>query len=644
MGSHIYLVVDFPEPNIDISWYKPIFDNAQEGIMITDPAGNILMVNNPALALFGYTNEEIKQKNIIDLYATEKDRENTLTKLKKDGNLKNYQVTLVTKSGRILKLVMNSNPIYNAQGELVAIHSNFIHQASSVLTKQSLQESEQRYRTLVEHAPDAITVLDTGTMKFHDVNLKALEFFKMSREELLNKSPVDLTPTYLPSGEQSEIVAMQKIQEAIDGGNPVFDWVHIDADGKHIPCQVQLIRLPDSVRVLVRGSIIDMTEKFEAAQKLKKSQMELAQAQKMEALGRLAGGVAHDFNNTLTVILGYCELIKYEIDDQHELYEMINEIEKAGLKSTHLVKQLLTFSRKEEPVKGPVDVNQIIRETANLLRHLIGEDIRIEINLDNEIGLIDAHPTHITQILMNLVVNAREAMPTGGILKISTHDYMLMNAKGELHHSVFLYVSDTGAGINEEIIDQIFEPFFTTKTTGTGLGLSTVYGIVEELNGTIKVTSTPEEGTTFQLTFPLSNQESSKQKAPNNKLDKTILKGKHAMIVEDDDIVGNLVVKFLEEFGMDVTATMSPYKAIELLKTTDYDIIISDMIMPEMSGIEMVTEMKRQSENLKILFVTGYMNQPQLLKVMENGYPVLYKPFNRNNLLTMISQIFHDNL
>ena len=600
------------------------------------------MANPPALILLETTEDEIKQKNITEFYKNEETKKQIITKLQKNGILNDYKVQIITKTGTELVVNVNANPIYNSQGKILAIHTTFIDQSSIAETRRSLRDSEQRNRALVEHAPEAITVLDMETMTFVDVNQKAMELFKMDRQELLSKSPIELTPKYLPDGKQSDIVALEKINEAIAGGKPIFDWIHIDSTGRKIPCQIQLIRLPHANRTLVRGSIIDMSEKIEAEQKLKRSQMELNQEKKMEAIGRLAGGIAHDFNNTLTVILGYCELLKLELYDNQVLYDMVSEIEQAGNKSSELVRQLLTFSRKEKPAKRAVDINLIIEETASLLQHLIGEDIIVEIDLDPNIGVIEAHPTDITQILMNLVINAREAMPHGGKLKIMTKDYMWMRGTGELHESVFLFISDTGIGMEDEIQDQIFEPFFTTKSSGTGLGLSTVYGLVEELNGSIKVESEAGQGTTFQLTFPVSDSEKVDQIVPENKFDETMLQGRHIIIVEDDAYVRNLVVKFAERFGMEVTATSSPTEVIELYKTTDYDIIISDMVMPEMSGVELVSHLRDSYPDLRVLIITGYMNQPQLQKVMAKGLPVLYKPFTQQNLLNMLLQIFTD--
>ncbi|HSE51153.1 MAG TPA: PAS domain S-box protein [Gemmatimonadales bacterium] len=366
----------------------------------------------------------------------------------------------------------------------------------------ALRESEERNRTLVEHAPEAIVVFDVDAFRFLDVNSNACALFGLSREKLLASNPIALSPPTQASGEPSELAALRRVAEALGGGTPVFDWTHLTPEGVEILCEVRLVRLPSERRRLVRASVTDVTRQ-------RRLEEHLWQLQRLEAVGHLAGGIAHDFNNLLTVILGSVQVLREELPPGDPLLLETEWIERAAARGSALTRQLLDFARQKGTRVARVDLNRIAEDSLVLLERLMGSRVRLVKRLDPTGAPVTADGSQLEQVLMNLVLNARDAMPQGGTITVSTSriSHLQWPAASPLHgleRVVRLRVEDTGAGMDAATQQQIFQPFFTTKApgSGTGLGLAIVEAVVKRSGGCVEVISRPKGGSTFDVYFP----------------------------------------------------------------------------------------------------------------------------------------------
>jgi two-component system, cell cycle sensor histidine kinase and response regulator CckA len=385
--------------------------------------------------------------------------------------------------------------------------------------------------------------------------------------------------------------------------------------------------------------LIGEREAAEAA--LSASEEQLRQAQKMEAIGRLAGGVAHDFNNLLSVIMGYAQVLASELDPSVPSRSFVEEIQSAGLRAAQLTKQLLAFGRKQVLVPRLVDLNEIISDMARMLERIIGEDIDLRLVPAPELGLASLDPHQVEQIVMNLVVNARDAMPSGGKLTIETQNVTLDEEFATRHLGVapgpfvMIAVTDTGAGLDADTRARIFEPFFTTKRggQGTGLGLSTVFGIVQQSGGTIWVYSEVGRGTTFKIYFPVSDGHA---EALRTSPMPDVMRGSETvLLVEDEPLVRTLVKKILTRLGYDVLEAASGAEALEIHKATGkrVDLLLTDVVMPNMSGVELAAALRERLPGLRVLMMSGYTdNAMQHHGARTEELPLLDKPIDVHSL------------
>ena len=359
--------------------------------------------------------------------------------------------------------------------------------------EDALRESEERYRTVMEHAPEAIVVFDVDQQRFVDVNRNACALFGMTRDALLTASPAALSPPTQPDGESSAVAAQRYIAEALAGSTPVFDWTHRTPCDLDLRCHVRLVRLPAKGRRLVRGSVTDVTRQ-------RQLEDHVQQLQKVEALGQLAGGVAHDFNNILSVISSAVEVLAQELGragmrDANVSVE-IEDIRAAARRGAAFTNELLGFARQRPAELERVDLNVVIADVTALMRRLMPADLELITRLDASGAFVRGHRSRLEQVVMNLLLNARDAMPSGGRITISTVSSRLP--------FVQLRVQDTGVGMDEATRLRVFEPLFTTKPAGkgTGIGLSTLHAIVTQLGGHVDVSSEVGLGSTFEVTLP----------------------------------------------------------------------------------------------------------------------------------------------
>lgn len=508
-------------------------------------------------------------------------------------------------------------------------------------TDEKLVAGEKRYRQLVDLLPTAVFLQSQEKITFCNHAFLKLMCAK-HEQEVLGKSPFDIVHPEYHSLVRERISRMYETQKQV----PEIEMRIVRLDGREVPVYsiATLVLNAGNAEILV--VMTDLSERHHL-------ESQIHQAQRIEAIGRLAGGIAHDFNNLLTVINGYSELLTPGSDPSSIEHVAVSAIRDAGTRAASLTSQLLTFSRKAIVSPVVVDLNQVLRQSENLLRCLIGEDILINVTLDPNLGRIKADPGQLDQVVMNLAVNARDAMPTGGQLRIETRATKLnlsdsdegSDPDSDLKAFVELTVCDTGCGIARENLKAIFDPFFTTKEPGkgTGLGLSVVDGIVRQAGGFILVDSEAGKGTLFRIWFPVVDEPASLTNADPVATMSSIIQT--ILLVEDEAAVRNVVQTGLESFGYRVIVAGSAMEAIQLMQThgPEIDLLVTDVVMPGMSGRQLSDQLRIQDPNLKILFVSGYTDDAVVRHGVEDSSDILLlKPFTPAELAQRIRTLFDD--
>ncbi len=402
--------------------------------------------------------------------------------------------------------------------------------------------------------------------------------------------------------------------------------------------------------IRVHGNIIDITESVLAQKALSESEERFRQAQKMEAIGRLAGGVAHDFNNLLSVIIGYSEILRDDIDPSHPHYNHVEEIFNASVSAKELTKQLLAYSSKQMLETKIFNINDTILGFERLLRRVLGEDIELEIKLMETPGFIKADIHQLEQVIINLAVNAKDAMPDGGKLTIETAsvniDENFTPGKTEILPGPYILtsISDNGTGIDPEILNNIFEPFFTTKSygRGTGLGLATVYGIIRQHGGNIRVYSEPEQGTTFKIYLPEAGAEKFTEQDNNSNPVITIAGQATVLVVEDEIPVRKMTCKILSENGYDVIESENADNALDTAFEFEGEIhlLLTDVIMPDMKGPELYQRILEFKPGTRVLYMSGYTGDVITKHgILQEEIEFIQKPFTRKELLNKVARV-----
>jgi two-component system, cell cycle sensor histidine kinase and response regulator CckA len=472
------------------------------------------------------------------------------------------------------------------------------------------REAEARYRDLFENANDMIYTRNLYG-HFTSVNGMGERLTGYTREQLLTMSLEQLFgPEYLHL--RAEEVLKHQSEAALAFAEEV-EFIRKDGTRVFVEVSSRLI-YENGTPTGVQGIARDISERKRAEEHRKQLEDQLLQAQKMESIGTLAGGVAHDFNNMLTAIIGNIQLVLENTPSESLDYPMLAEIEKAATRATALTRQLLTFSRRQPIERRTIDLNATINELSQMLRRLIGEHVDVAIRLAEQLPMIFADPAQIQQVVMNLAVNARDAMPSGGHLLIATHEVELDEQAcrnlpwARPGRYVQLVVGDTGTGMDTELLQRIFEPFFTTKERGkgTGLGLSVVYGIIKQHDGFVHVDSAAERGTTFTIFLPVPTVARSVQ-VPD--LSPLVRGGTETILVaEDEASLRYLASTVLERLGYTVILAEDGLEAVNLfrLHQSRIDLVILDLVMPRFSGRDALEMMRAIRPDLRALFVTGY--------------------------------------
>lgn len=538
-------------------------------------------------------------------------------------------------AGLVRKLEQRNIELEGARDRLAATVERLneaIRQQKDV--EEALRDSEERYRLLFEKNPEPMWVFDEKTLAFLAVNQAACRHYGYSHEEFLGMTIRDIRPAEDVPALLAQIAGESRDHE--DAGV----WRHRRKDGSILEVEIVSDRLAFGGRVAQLVLAIDKTEK-------KQLELQLRQAQKMDAIGQLAGGIAHDFNNVLTAILGYGSLLAARLASDAPARAEVEEILRASERAAALTRQLLAFSRRQvlEPVV--LSVNELITNLEKMLGRLIGENISLVTRLDPSLGNVLADSGQLEQVIVNLVVNARDAMPEGGRLTIETANAELDNAQrhasAQPSRYVVVAVSDTGVGMDAETQARIFEPFFTTKAKGkgTGLGLSTVYGIVKQSGGSIWVTSEPGAGTTFKVYLPRVT-EIAAEGAPRPAAVPRPLETRTVLVVEDETAIRSLTRRILERDGFHVLDAPNGREAEKVVSGNPekIDVLLTDLVMPDMGGTELATRLLAKRPDLRVVLMSGYTDDAVVRNgLAESGRAFLQKPFTPASLLQKIRDV-----
>ena len=510
-----------------------------------------------------------------------------------------------------------------------------------------LRESEERFRMLLKNANDAVYVNEVttaGTGKFIEINDQACEMLGYHREELLGMTLSDI-----------EVARQREMTPAIlrdldEAGRSLFETEHVARDGRRIPVEVSARILSLREKPIMLSLVRDISERKRLEAEHRTLQDRLQHAQRMESVGRLAGGVAHDYNNMLSVILGYTELSMEVVNPDEPLYENLKEIYGAAHRSKAVTRQLLAFARRQTIAPIVLDLNETVESMLKMLRRLIGENIDLAWRPGNHLWPVKMDPAQIDQILANLCVNARDAINGVGNVTIETRRATFDDAYCAQHAGFtpgqfdLLAVSDDGHGMDPDTREKIFEPFFTTKEVGqgTGLGLATVYGIVKQNDGFINVYSEPGKGTTFRIFLPAHAGEAGEASPPSGIPPTPAGRGETILIVEDEAPLLKLGKRVLEKLGYQVLTADTPGKALQLTETVDRPIhlLLVDVVMPEMNGRDLAQKMAARFPDIKILFMSGYTADVIAHQgILDEGVNFIQKPLSTKDLALKVRTI-----
>ena len=508
---------------------------------------------------------------------------------------------------------------------------------------------ERRYRELVEGLDASVWEADPQTWQFTFVSRHAETVLGYPVNQWLSEPNFWVDHIHPDDRDKAISFCQQSTQE---GRNHEFEYRAIASDGSVVWLRdLVTVESAEGKPVRLKGVMIDITALKRAEEEKEKIQAQLLQAQKMEAIGKLAGGVAHDFNNLLTTIHGYTDLAMMKLNKTDPVYRDLKQVRLAAVRAAELTRQLLLFSRKQPMRLTPLNLNKTVDDLLKMLNRLIGEDISIHTHLDPDIWTVHADDGSIGQAIMNLAINARDAMPEGGKLTIKTENVYLDEAYCEAYSDarpgkfVCLSVEDTGIGMDKEIIQHIFEPFFTTKEAGkgTGLGLSVVHGIVKQHEGWINIYSEPGLGTTFKIYLPaFSGKVEEDETEETISLQELKGSGERILLVEDEAGVRKFAQKVLGENGYVVFEAANANEALDIFEREKgkFDLVFSDVILPDKSALQLLDQLLSRKPGLRVLLSSGYTDhKSQWPIIREREFPFLQKPYSLHDLLGAICTV-----
>ncbi|HZQ82097.1 MAG TPA: PAS domain S-box protein [Gaiellaceae bacterium] len=613
---------------------------SSEGVAIvgSDAGGRITVWGAGAETLYGWTADEVIGRS-VELLVPEEARDAILAirrRLVAGEPVQGQEVELERKDGTTVLVGIDAAPIRDANGAVVglgAIHRNV---GEHRRMEDALRAAEERYRTLVETLPAVIyrvTLEEDSRTVYASPGASAL--FGLPHDEL---QPARIRELLHPDDRERVLAEIARANTDLQSLTLEYRIARPDGSVVWVEDGSVVLEAHGDEPACAQGYLLDISAR-------KRLEEQLLQAQKMDAVGQLAGGIAHDFNNILTAIEGYTEFALERVGGDAELREDLLEIRKAAQRAATLTGQILAFGRRQVFHSRALDLNEVIDDTKRLVLGLIGAHIEVATKLEIPLGSVLADPSQITQVLVNLAVNARDAMPAGGRLAIETANVQVAAAEAESlgvapGAYVVLCVTDTGTGMDEATSRRVFEPFFTTKPvgSGSGLGLSMVHGIVHQSGGGIAIDTAPGCGTSVRVYLPRADVVAEPAAVGGVSTGRS---GRRILLVEDEPVIRRLVTQMLTREGYDVHAAADPDEAVAHASTREFDLLVTDVVMPTMNGPQLAAHLTATRPGLRVLYVSGYPADAIAGRdLIPDHAPVLRKPFSATELVTMVGEAF----
>ncbi|KAA3598115.1 MAG: PAS domain S-box protein [Calditrichaeota bacterium] len=582
--------------------------------------------------------ENVKKIWVDKIHPNDLERVHKSLDLHLKGIIESYEseYRILTKSGKWIWILDKGKVVKRDENykplRMVGTHLD-------ISEKKEYEEQLRQFSYIIEQSPIAIVLTDlVGDIEYVNKNFSNLSGFL--KEEVIGRN------LRIQKSDNHDQEFFENLWKTLKEGKNFKGEIqnkHKDGNLYWENLTISPLRNLDNNVIKYIGFKEDISEK-------KKLEAQLIQAQKMEAIGNLAGGVAHDFNNLLTVIIGYCDIISTRYKNDHFFQNSIAEIKKTGLRAAELTRQLLAMSRKQVLKPKVLNLNELVKNMLKMLNRLISEDIEIKTEFANELQNIMADPTTIEQVVLNLVVNARDAMESGGNIHIKTEniqideEFVKQNVESRIGSFIRLSLTDNGFGIPEEIIKSIFDPFFTTKEMGkgTGLGLSVVYGIIKQQEGWITVNTVLNKGTTFQIYLPVINEKVKKSEVKKNDKEDLTGNGEQILLIEDEPGILEMLQEVLTSYNYNVFAVNRIVEAKNCFEVNKekIQIVISDVILPDGNGIDLVEKFLNIKTDLKVILSSGYTDSKSKSELInKKGYNFLQKPYDIEDLLKLVKSI-----